>query len=37
MTIDIWLIYLVIDACFLPIYGGFAEWFAARFRHHAGR
>jgi len=28
--------YLIIDACFLTIYGGFADWIEARFRHHVG-
>ncbi len=29
--------YLVIDACFLMIYGGFAGCIESRFRHHVGR
>ena len=29
--------YLVIDACFLMTYGGFASWIESRFRHHVGR
>ena len=29
--------YLIIDGCFLMIYGGFAEWIESRFRHHVGR
>lgn len=29
--------YIVIDACFLAIYGGFAGWIESRFRHHVGR
>lgn len=28
--------YLVIDACFLTIYGGFAGWIESRFRHQVG-
>lgn len=28
--------YLIIDACFLTIYGGFAGWIESRFRHHVG-
>jgi len=28
--------YLIIDACFLTIYGGFAGWIEAGFRHHVG-
>lgn len=28
--------YLIIDACFLTIYGGFAGWIEARFRRHVG-
>jgi len=28
--------YLIIDACFLTIYGGFADWIESRFRHHVG-
>lgn len=28
--------YLVIDACFLTIYGGFAGWIESRFRHLVG-
>ena len=30
------LTYLVIDGCFLSVYGGFAGWIASRFRHHVG-
>ena len=29
--------YLVIDACFLTGYGGFADWIESRFRHHVGQ
>lgn len=29
--------YLVIDACFLTTYGGFAGWIESKFRHHVGR
>jgi threonine/homoserine/homoserine lactone efflux protein len=29
--------YLVIDACFLTVYGGFAGWFQSKFQHHLGR
>jgi len=29
--------YLVVDACFLLFYGGFAGWIESRFRHHVGR
>jgi len=28
--------YLVVDACFLTVYGGFAGWIESRFRHHVG-
>jgi threonine/homoserine/homoserine lactone efflux protein len=28
--------YLIIDACFLTIYGGFAGWIESRFRHYVG-
>ena len=28
--------YLVIDACFITIYGGFAGWIESRFRHQVG-
>ena len=28
--------YLVVDACFLMVYGGFAGWIESRFRHHVG-
>lgn len=28
--------YLVIDSCFLTIYGGFAGWIESRFRHQVG-
>ncbi len=28
--------YLIVDACFLAIYGGFADWIESRFRHHVG-
>ncbi len=28
--------YLIIGACFLTIYGGFAGWIESRFRHHVG-
>ena len=29
--------YIVIDGCFLMIYGGFAGWIQSRFQHHVGR
>lgn len=29
--------YLVIDSCFLTIYGGFAGWIESKFQHHVGR
>jgi len=28
--------YLIIDACFLTVYGGFAGWIESRFWHHVG-
>ncbi|MEE8280743.1 MAG: LysE family translocator [Gammaproteobacteria bacterium] len=28
--------YLVVDACFLTVYGGFAGWIESRFRHQVG-
>lgn len=28
--------YIIIDACFLTIYGGFAGWIESRFRHQVG-
>ena len=31
------LTYLIIDGMFLCVYGAFAGWIAARFRHHVGR